>query len=247
MKKLEKLTNIIESVLLVSGNPIEINDFCEKLNVTQNEIENCIIKLKEKYNEESGIQLLRFNKKLQFASNPTYASQVEAILNPIREKELSRSLLEVSAIIAYKQPITRTEIEEIRGGVSCDYAMSKLLELKVIDAVGRKDTVGKPIVYGTTDEFLKRFQISSLDDLPDYETLLDRIAKLRPNRTQDLYNSNRDLSESAQPEIEQTNVKEIVEQIEENKVDDIDDILNNIDEEELPDFLQGEEDIITLS
>ena len=240
---MEKLTNIIESILLVSGNAVPIQDICEKLEVTPAEINKCVERLKVKYSADSGIQLLSFNKKLQFASNPDYASAVASVLNPIREKELSKSLLEVSSIIAYKQPITRTEIEEIRGGVSCDYAMMKLLELKVIEPVGRKDAVGKPILYGTTDEFLKRFQISSLDDLPDYNELMDRLAKLKNLTTVDLYNSHRDVvpqEPDGQPVEEtpaETNVVDAIGHIENE--------LPDISEEEIPDFLDGE-DIVKL-
>lgn len=241
---MEKLTNIIESILLVSGNAVSVADISEKLEVTPAEINKCVERLKVKYGEDSGIQLLSFNKKLQFASNPDYASAVASVLNPIREKELSKSLLEVSAIIAYKQPITRTEIEEIRGGVSCDYAMMKLLELKIIEPVGRKDAVGKPILYGTTDEFLKRFQISGLDDLPDYNELMERLAKLKTVTTVDLYNSNRDVvPEGAEGEntdndgLNATNVAEAVENVDAD--------LPDIDEEEIPDFLQGE-DVVKL-
>lgn len=241
---MEKLTNIIESILLVSGNAVSVADISEKLEVTPAEINKCVERLKVKYGEDSGIQLLSFNKKLQFASNPDYASAVASVLNPIREKELSKSLLEVSAIIAYKQPITRTEIEEIRGGVSCDYAMMKLLELKIIEPVGRKDAVGKPILYGTTDEFLKRFQISGLDDLPDYNELMERLAKLKTITTVDLYNSNRDIvPEGAEGEnadddgLKTTNVADAVENADAD--------LPDIDEEEIPDFLQGE-DVVKL-
>lgn len=241
---MEKLTNIIESILLVSGNAVSVADISEKLEVTPAEINKCVERLKVKYGEDSGIQLLSFNKKLQFASNPDYASAVASVLNPIREKELSKSLLEVSAIIAYKQPITRTEIEEIRGGVSCDYAMMKLLELKIIEPVGRKDAVGKPILYGTTDEFLKRFQISGLDDLPDYNELMERLAKLKTVTTVDLYNSNRDVvPEGAEGEnvdddgLKTTNVAEAVENVDAD--------LPDIGEEEIPDFLQGE-DVVKL-
>lgn len=111
---------------------------------------------------------------MQFSSNPAYADAVAKVLNPIKEKELSSATLETVAIIAYKQPVTRLELEEIRG-VNCDYVIQVLLKHNLIEVVGRKDAVGKPLLFGTTDEFLKRFQISSIQDLPDYEQLLDSI------------------------------------------------------------------------
>ena len=231
MKKLEKLTNIIESIAFVSGNAVSIKDIAEKLEVEEKYITHAIKKLQEKYSGDSGIQLLYFNKKIQFASNSEYADEVSSVLNPIKERELSRSLLETSAIIAYKQPVTRIDLEQIRG--NSEYAVQKLLELGIIEPVGRKDAVGKPILYGTTDEFLKRFQISSLDELPDYEELLDKIATIRGVKNDDDYLYSKDVyveEESAITEIETT-----------NQVTNDDFDLPPIEDEEIPDFLKGEQ------
>ena len=106
------------------------------------------------------------------------------MLNPIREKELTRTILECAAIVAYKQPITKTEIEMLRG-LNSDYAVHALVELKLIYPCGRKDTVGRPILYATTDEFLKRFKLNSLADLPDYDALMAAIT--RPETDSYLY------------------------------------------------------------
>lgn len=232
MKKSEKLTNIIESIAFVSGNPIAIRDIAEKLEVEEKEIVSAVKKLQQKYSGDCGLQLLMFNKKIQFASNPEYADEVSSVLNPIKERELSRSMLEAAAIIAYKQPVTRMDLEEIRG--NSEYAVPKLLELKVIEPVGRKDAVGKPILYGTTDEFLKRFQISSLDELPDYEELLDRIAQIHGTVNDDDYLYSRDeYVEETSP----SNVTEAVEKIQ-KKEEDFE--LPPIEDEEVPDFLKDE-------
>lgn len=94
MKKSEKLTNIIESIAFVSGNPIAIRDIAEKLEVEEKEIVSAVKKLQQKYSGDCGLQLLMFNKKIQFASNPEYADEVSSVLNPIKERELSRSMLE---------------------------------------------------------------------------------------------------------------------------------------------------------
>lgn len=212
MKKSEKLTNIIESIAFVSGNPIAIRDIAEKLEVEEKEIVSAVKKLQQKYSGDCGLQLLMFNKKIQFASNPEYADEVSSVLNPIKERELSRSMLEAAAIIAYKQPVTRMDLEEIRG--NSEYAVQKLLELKVIEPVGRKDAVGKPILYGTTDEFLKRFQISSLDELPDYEELLDRIAQIHGTVNDDDYLYSRD---EYVEEMSPSNVTEAVEKIQKKR------------------------------
>ena len=185
MKNLEKLTNIIESILFVSGTQVAISDITEKLEITEKQLSQAVLELQKKYSEDSGVQLLKFNKKLQFCSNPVYAEEVSSVLNPIKERELSRSMLEVAAIIAYKQPVTRIDLEDIRG--NSEYAIQKLLELGVIEPVGRKDAVGRPVMFGTTDKFLKRFQISSIDELPDYEELLNRIKLIHGDDKEDDY------------------------------------------------------------
>lgn len=184
---MENLENVIESVLFVAGEPILVSDLCFKFNVKQKEIEKAVLNLQKKYDEKSGIKLLSFNNKLQFASNPNYVDYVTSILNPIRQRNLTKATLETIAIIAYKQPVTRLEIEEIRG-VNCDYAINILLEHKLIEIVGRKDAVGKPALFGTTDEFLKRFNISSINDLPDYNSLIESIQKIRENYSDSLFN-----------------------------------------------------------
>ena len=183
--------------------------------------------LKEKYSKDSGIQLLTFNKKLQFCSNPENADCVSAVLNPIKEKELSKSMLEVAAIIAYKQPVTRIDLEEIRG--NSEYAVQKLLELGVIEPVGRKDAVGKPVLFGTTDKFLKRFQISSLDELPDYEELINKINVIRGDKHEDDYLYSKDVyvEEVAASYVDQSSQNDFE--------------LPDIEDEEIPDFLIGEE------
>ncbi len=193
--------------------------------------------MKEKYSKNSGIQLLIFNKKLQFCSNPENAEYVSAVLNPIKEKELSKSMLEVAAIIAYKQPVTRIDLEELRG--NSEYAVQKLLELGVIEPVGRKDAVGKPVLFGTTDKFLKRFQIESLDQLPDYEELINKISLLHPTKEDDyLYKKDEYVEEVAVTD-EGENNKVNADKSKQKQQDDFE--LPDLEDEELPDFLQGED------
>ena len=174
---MEKLTNIIEAILFASGDAVPIDLLKEKLNITKKEADEAIRKLEKKYTGDNGIHLLHFNHKLQFATNPEFKESVSAVLTPIREKEFTKTILECSAIIAYKQPITRTELESIRG-ISSDYAITTLLSLDMIEPCGRKDTPGKPVLYATTDNFLKRFKLKSLSELPDYDELMRRIAEM---------------------------------------------------------------------
>ena len=174
---MEKLTNIIEAILFAAGDAVPIDLLKEKLNITKREADDAIRKLEKKYTGDNGIHLLHFNHKLQFATNPEFKESVSAVLTPIREKEFTKTILECSAIIAYKQPITRTELEAIRG-ISSDYAITTLLSLDMIEPCGRKDTPGKPVLYATTDNFLKRFKLKSLQELPDYDELMRRIAEM---------------------------------------------------------------------
>ena len=183
---MEQLTNTIEAILFASGKGVAIADIAEKLGVTEGEVKKSLRQLKERYGEAGGIQLLEFNKKAQLASNPVYKDAVAAVLNPIREKELTRTILETAAIIAYKQPITRTEIELLRG-LNSDYAVNALLDLKLIYPCGRKDAVGRPVLFATTDEFLKRFRLRSLEDLPDYDALMAAISREDEPRDSYLY------------------------------------------------------------
>ena len=163
---MEKLTNIIEAILFASGDAVPTDLLREKLSITKVQLDNAVKQLEKKYTGECGIRLLNFNHKLQFATNPDYKDEIAVVLMPIREKEFTRTILECAAIIAYKQPITRSELENVRG-VNSDYAITTLLSLDMITVCGRKDTPGRPALYETTDNFLKRFKLKSLSELPD--------------------------------------------------------------------------------
>ena len=171
---LNECAKIIEGILFVSGEGVDIDEFKKYFDMNDREFNKCLDILKEKYNANSGINVIQYKSKVQLCSNPSIVENIAEVLNPIREKALTKAALETVAIIAYKQPITRTEIEGIRG-VNCDYAIQLLQSNNLIEVVGRKDAVGKPLLFGTTDTFLKRFNIESIDSLPNYNELLDRI------------------------------------------------------------------------
>ena len=165
---MDNLTQILEAILFASGSSRKKADIMALLpDVKKAQFDKSIEELKAKYSGESGVLLLDFNGKLQFSTNTNYGDIVAEVLTPLKEKELSKTLLEVLAIIAYKQPITRIEIEKIKA-TSADYAIGLLLKVNLIEVVGRKDAVGRPVLYGTTDEFLKKFQLSEISELPDY-------------------------------------------------------------------------------
>ena len=172
--KIADIAKIIEAVLFVAGDGVDRDEFKRIYDLSDKEINKCIDILKERYNENTGVNIITYKNKLQLCSNPELADAVAEILNPIRERSLTKAALETIAIIAYKQPITRGEIEQVRG-VNCDYAIQLLQSNNLIEVVGRKDAVGKPLLFGTTDNFLKRFELESLDALPNYKELLDRI------------------------------------------------------------------------
>ena len=174
---MQNLPSIIEGIMFVAGNGVEIDEIVEKLQIDKQEVLDAIEELKQKYNETSGIQIITYKNKIQFCTNPDIADPISIVLNPIKERALTKTALETVAIIAYQQPITRLEIENIRG-VGSDYAIQLLLSHNLIEVVGRKDVVGKPLLFGTTDEFLKRFELKSLEDLPKYEDLLEQIKVL---------------------------------------------------------------------
>ncbi len=215
----EVIDEVLESLLFVSGDGLKISDIAEQMNTDKADIEKSIKRLKEKYGGKCGIHLITYNGKVQFRSNPAYVDVISLVLNPIKEKDLSNAALETIAIIAYRQPVTRLEIEQIRGSNS-DYTIQLLLKHNLIEVVGRKDSVGKPLLFGTTEEFLKRFQIDSIDELPDYNELLESIKVLQADKdketTAGLYSD-----------------YEIPEEKDEEA-----DLPEN---EELPDYLKGEE------
>lgn len=174
---METSTSIIEAILFAAGKAVPTDLFREKLNLTKLQMDTAIRQLEKKYSGSCGIRLLNINHKLQLATNPDYKEQVGAALNPIREKEFTRTILECAAIIAYKQPITRGELDTVRG-INSDYAITTLINLEMIEPCGRKDAPGKPVLYQTTDNFLRRFKLKSLSDLPDYEELMKKIAEM---------------------------------------------------------------------
>lgn len=189
---MEILTNIIEAILFAAGNAVPTDLLRDKLNLTKAQMDSMVRRLEKKYSGNCGIRLLIFNHKIQLATNPDYKEQVGAVLNPIREKEFTRTILECAAIIAYKQPITRAELDTVRG-VNSDYAITTLLGLEMIEPCGRKDSPGKPVLYQTTDNFLRRFKLKSLNELPDYEELMKKIAEMSAVPDDDTYLYSKDV------------------------------------------------------
>lgn len=177
MLEIEKVENVLEALLFVSGDGLKVSDICEQLELQKSEVTAAVKKLQKKYNESSGIHIISYNGKLQLASNPAYSDVLSVVLNPIKEKALSNPAMETLSIIAYRQPVTRLEIEHIRG-VNCDYAIQALLKNNLIEITGRKDTIGKPLLFGTTETFLRKFGIENIEALPNRDALLAKIKEI---------------------------------------------------------------------
>ncbi len=159
-----EMAALIEALLFVADHPVTLNELATTLDTTTNTIEKALAALNESY-EQRFLRLQRLGKRVQLATSPRATPAIERFLGLSISSKLSPAALEVLGIIAYKQPITRPEIESIRG-VSSDGVLRNLLSKGLIEVVGQLDTAGRPRQYGTTFEFLKYFGLASLDEMP---------------------------------------------------------------------------------
>ena len=156
----------IESILFVAGEAVAIPDLARALQISEAETDRELNRISSAYDyEQRGFMLKRFGNHVQLATRPLYADAVVRLLQPVQKQSLSQAAMETLAVVAYKQPVTRAEVEQIRG-VKCDYSLQSLIYKGLIREVGRKDTIGRPILFGTTDEFLSHFGLRELSDLP---------------------------------------------------------------------------------
>jgi segregation and condensation protein B len=159
-------TAVIEALIFASSEPLKGKEIASILGLTEETVKELIRDLQQEYQDKRrGIQIIEVAEGYQFLTNPEYASYVEKLKKVPRQPTLSQAALETLAIIAYKQPITRAEIETLRG-VRVDSSLSTLLERGLIQEAGRKDGPGRPILYVTTTAFLKYFGLKTLDELP---------------------------------------------------------------------------------
>ena len=163
----EDARNAIESLLFVSKRPLSVEDIDEISRLGQDTILRAVDELSSSY-ESRGIQLIKIANGYLMATRPKYSGYIEKFLKSPVSVSLSQQSMETLSIIAYKQPIARAEIERIRG-VLCDGVIKTLLDKKLIKEAGRSDTVGRPILYATTIEFLKHFGMHDLGELPPLE------------------------------------------------------------------------------
>ncbi len=163
----KKIKAIIEAILFAAGRQVTIKELVLSLEIEQKEIENLINEMQEEYKaEERGIEIVKIDDSYQLCTKKELYENVYPIIDNRAKPKISNASLETLAIIAYNPRITRAEIESIRG-VSADASIYKLLEYNLIKEAGKADLPGKPMTYKTTDEFLKMFGYSSIDDLPE--------------------------------------------------------------------------------
>lgn len=167
----KEIKSIVEGLLFAWGDPLSIKDISKILNIEEKYVSKLINEMIDEFNyDRRGLKIIRIKDKYQLTTRPEHYEWISMLFQDNKGNNLSTAALETLAIIAYKQPITKAEIEAIRG-VRCDKAIETLLNRELIKEIGRLERTGRPIVYGTTEEFLKYFGIRDLDDLPDINDL----------------------------------------------------------------------------
>ncbi len=158
---------ILEAILFTMGDAIEVSRLASVLDKDPDETKELLLELKKDYDEgERGMTLMELEDSFQMCTKASMYEYLVRIAKTPRKYVITDSMLETLSIIAYKQPITRSEVEKVRG-VSCDHAINRLLEFGLIAELGRKDAPGRPLLFGTTEEFLRCFGVKSLDELPE--------------------------------------------------------------------------------
>ena len=172
--QLKNIEGAIEAILYAAGYPVKYSKLAEVLGLDERNVRTLVEHMAESFNAESskhGINLLVFEETCQFCTKEQYAPYIREALGIRRGGNLSASSMEVLAIVAYNQPITRSFVDQVRG-VDSSYAMNSLIDKALIEACGRLDAPGRPMLYVTTEKFLRVFGINSLSELPATETLV---------------------------------------------------------------------------
>lgn len=185
------LQNHIEALIFCSPTPAKVTDIkaclSEMFNadVPEEDITGALSRIEEKFlGEEYSFQLYKTGGGYQFLTKPAYQSSIGIMLKQQSKKRLSTSAMETLSIIAYKQPISKTDVENIRG-VNCDYAVQKLLDKGLIEILGKAETIGRPILYGTSPKFMEYFGINDINELPtpkDFTSEVNTIGETPENQ-----------------------------------------------------------------
>lgn len=171
MNSKKTIKSAFESMMFVWGQPLDVKTCADIFNISREDAMNCFLELQEEYEQEGrGIVIRQVNKSFQFVTRAENAEFIERLCTPVKVKKLSQSALEVLAVVAYKQPVTKGEIDSIRG-VKCDRVIEGLMKKELICVKGRSEGIGRPILYGTTEKFLRSFGFTSLKELPEIEDI----------------------------------------------------------------------------
>lgn len=171
VKEIDNPTAAIESIMFAAGYPMKYDKLAEVLGLTPSEVKRLVSELAEEYNTDShGIMVLMFPETCQFCTKEQHSTLIKEALGIKRGGNLSSSSMEVLAIVAYNQPVTRSFVDLVRG-VDSNYAMNSLSDKGLIECCGRLDAPGRPMLYSTTDKFLRVFGLTSIDELPEVEML----------------------------------------------------------------------------
>lgn len=162
----EHMTGQVEAILFAGGEAVALDRIAQVLGVRTYAVETIVAKLQEKYNTpESGVHLLVLGDSAQFCTNPAFIEPVRAALDLKRNTPLSQAAMEVLAVVAYNQPVTKAFVEQVRG-VDCSGVVASLMQKGLLEERGRLELPGRPLLYGTTETFLRCFQLGSIDQLP---------------------------------------------------------------------------------
>lgn len=167
-----KIKGIIEAILFTMGESVSLKRLSQVLELPEEEVKLILLQMKEEYQDENrGICLIELEDCWQICTKVEHYKFIKSLISQPRKRSLTDVMLETLSIIAYKQPVTKQEIEAIRG-VKSDFAVNKLVEYELVKEVGRKDTIGRPILFGTTEEFLRCFGVSSTTELPGIDEMM---------------------------------------------------------------------------
>ena len=161
------MKSALETMMFMWGEPLEVKDAAQVLEADKNEVRELFKELQAEYEQEGrGVRIRQVEDSFGFVTHIENEIFIKKLCTPVRVKRLSQAALEVLAIVAYRQPVTRGEIDSIRG-IKSERVIDGLVEKNLVEVVGRSEGVGRPLVYGTTKEFLKKFGFTSLKDLPE--------------------------------------------------------------------------------
>lgn len=163
----DNIKNTVEALIFASGEPLSTDRICEILECTQDAVLDAVNALTAEYRSRgSAFQIIKLNNSWQMTTLPEYAAPIRQMLEIQRNTPLSQAAFEVLAVVAYNQPVTKSFVEQVRG-VDCSGVISSLVEKGLIEERGRLELPGRPLIYGTTDRFLRCFSLESLADLPE--------------------------------------------------------------------------------